>query len=407
MITNKVDAVRAARLGAICIFSYLTSYYMRNILGVSTPEMLATELYTKEFLGSLSSAYMLAYAIGQLINGRIGDRISSKHMVLCGLTLCGVASIVFPFCTVGIIRYILFTAMGFCLSTLRGPLVKTISENMQSKYARTCNVFLSFSGFAGPLIASLIAMLSGNWRVTFVAAGIICAAIGVIAYLFLSRLEKAGEIRKTERRDEKDVSLLGGFAKVFTLDNFLFYMIISIIVEVCSISISFWLPTYLTERLGYGMKSANFVFSAMAFMRALMPFLSLYLIRLFRENGVRMAAFFSAMSAGLFVVAAFAVDKYINVVLLTLSLMCVSCMSALVWSIYIPSLGKSGVVSTANGVLDFSGYLVASAANTVFALAVESLGWRGVVLIWAGIISVGFISAIAASVRKKTRGNRE
>ena len=407
MITNKVDAVRAARLGAICIFSYLTSYYMRNILGVSTPEMLATELYTKEFLGSLSSAYMLAYAIGQLTNGRIGDRVSAKHMVLCGLVLCGIASCAFPFCTVDVIRYILFTAMGFCLSTLRGPLVKTISENMQSKYARTCNVFLSFSSFAGPLIASLIAMLSGDWRVTFVIAGILCVAIGVIAYLALSWLEAKGEIRKTERTEEKGLSLIGGFAKVFTLDNFVFYMIISIIVEVCSISINFWLPTYLTERLGYGMKSANFVFSAMAFMRAMMPFLSLYLIKLFRENGVRMAAFFSALSAGLFVVAAFAVNKYVNVVLLTLSLMCVSCMSALVRSIYIPSLGKSGVVSTANGVLDFSGYFVASAANTVFALAVEPLGWRGVVLIWAGIISVGFISAIAVSVRNKSRGNRE
>lgn len=66
---KKSDLGEAFQIGAICIFSYITSYFMRHILSVSTPEMLETGLYGKEFLGSLSSAYMLMYAAGQLING--------------------------------------------------------------------------------------------------------------------------------------------------------------------------------------------------------------------------------------------------------------------------------------------------------------------------------------------------
>ncbi len=373
---------------------------MRHILSVSTPEMLETGLYGKEFLGSLSSAYMLMYAAGQLINGRIGDKVASKYMVLLGLALCGGASCAFPFCGSAAAGYLLFAVMGFSLSMLRGPLVKTISENMEHMYARTCNVFLSFAGFAGPLIASLIAMVTGEWKATFIAAGVLAAAIGVLAFLLLSRLEACGAIRKVVRTEET-TSLFGGFAKVFRQDKFVFYMIISVIVEVSSASINFWLPTYLTERLLFDNNTANMVFSGIAFVRAFMPFASLVLIRLLREDGVKMAGLCSSLSALFFALTAFIGNRYINVALLTLALMSISLMSSLVWTIYIPSLGKSGVVSTANGVLDFSGYFFASAANVLFAVAVKPFGWGGVALIWAAIAFVGVVSAVVVASKSR------
>ncbi len=93
----KQERIKAFQIGVVCIFSYLASYYMRNILGISTPGMLETGLFTKEIVGTLSSVYFLAYAIGQLINGVIGDRVKSKNMVACGLSICGIASITFAY----------------------------------------------------------------------------------------------------------------------------------------------------------------------------------------------------------------------------------------------------------------------------------------------------------------------
>lgn len=397
---NKSGAARSFEIGAICIFSYITSYFMRHILSVSTPEMLETGLYGKEFLGSLSSTYMIMYAAGQLINGRIGDKVASKYMVLSGLALCGGASCAFPFATSAVLGYLLFAVMGFSLSMLRGPLVKTISENMEHMHARICNVFLSFAGFAGPLIASVISMATGEWKRTFIAAGILSAAIGVAAFILLSRLEARGAIKRTVRTEEK-TSLFGGFAKVFKQDDFIFYMIISVIVEVSSASINFWLPTYLTERLDYEANTSKMIFSVIAFIRAFMPFLSLALIRLFREDGVKMAGVCSFTSAAFFLLAAIFGNSCANVVLLTLALMSISLMSSLVWTIYIPSLGKSGVVSTANGVLDFSGYFFASAANVLFAVAVKPFGWGGVAVIWALIAFVGVVSSVVVKASRR------
>ena len=69
----KKDAVNAALIGAVCIISYIVSYYMRNVLSVLTPDMLETGRFTKSYIGMLSSSYFVSYAVGQLINGIAGD----------------------------------------------------------------------------------------------------------------------------------------------------------------------------------------------------------------------------------------------------------------------------------------------------------------------------------------------
>ena len=117
---------------------------MRNLLGVLTPDMLKTKLFTKEMIGTFSSVYFFVYALGQLFNGRSGDKVKPKYMVLCGLVVCGLSSVAFAFTTLMYQRVFMFALMGYSLSMLRGPLVKTISENTIPKYARICCVFSLF-----------------------------------------------------------------------------------------------------------------------------------------------------------------------------------------------------------------------------------------------------------------------
>ena len=81
---------------------------------------------------------------------------------------------------------------------------------------------------------------------------------------------------------------------------------------------------------------------------------------------------------------------------LCLALMAMSCVSALLWSIYIPGLGKTGKVSSVNGILDCTGYVAASAANLLFAGVMSHVGWNVVYIIWASIGAVGIIATFFA-----------
>ena len=43
---TRYEYKKALKIGTVSIFSYIASYYMRHILGVSTPGMLESGLFT-------------------------------------------------------------------------------------------------------------------------------------------------------------------------------------------------------------------------------------------------------------------------------------------------------------------------------------------------------------------------
>ena len=68
------NARKAIYIGTLFSIAYLVVYIARNALSAVTPQMLA-EGYTEAYIGSISSLYFTCYAVGQLINGFIGDKI--------------------------------------------------------------------------------------------------------------------------------------------------------------------------------------------------------------------------------------------------------------------------------------------------------------------------------------------
>ena len=92
----------------------------------------------------------------------------------------------------------------------------------------------------------------------------------------------------------------------------------------------------------------------------------------------------------------FITNSVLNVIILIFALMAISCCSSLLWSIYIPGLGKTGRVSSVNGVIDCTGYIAAAAANLVFGNLVGSIGWNGILLLWSSIGILGIITTLFA-----------
>ena len=65
--------LNAIYIGTLCSISYLAVYFARNILSVVTPQMIEAG-YSETYIGKVSSVYFILYAVGQLINGAIGDK---------------------------------------------------------------------------------------------------------------------------------------------------------------------------------------------------------------------------------------------------------------------------------------------------------------------------------------------
>ncbi len=386
--TNKI----ALTIGIVCIGAYLTNYYLRHILSVLTPKLLEVEGFTVEHIALLSSIYMFFYASGQLVNGFIGDYISPRKLASLGIFVAGTVSIVFPLLCNRFLQMVLWAFFGFALSMVRGPFMKIISENTSSNRARKICMFFSFASFAGPLIASLFAMI-GNWKWAFIIAGAVSVLASVITYTALTTMERKGQISYKVNKGQGIKSIF----EVFKIDKFVFYMIISAIVEMGGTSISFWIPTFLTDKLLLAKETANLLFTLMYIACSLMPFVTLLIFRLMKERDILLLRITFLMSAFFFVMMLFSHNLWVSLLLLFLARMSLSCSSALLWSIYIPGLGKTGRVSSVNGVLDCTGYIFAAVANLLFAGAMSSVGWNTVILLWSGIGAIGLIATFTVN----------
>lgn len=390
---------KAWRIGSFCIATYLASYVTRNILSVSTPEMIKEAFFTKEYTGMLSSICFIFYAAGQLINGFIGDRVHPKYMIIMGLGISSVSTFVIPIFDNRILHFTAFALIGFGLSMLRGPLMKVISENTAATHARMICTLFSMAGFAGPLIASILSIFF-KWRAVFTATGVISVIITVLAVAAITALEKRGEIKFVPKYDKG----IAGILNVFKLEDFIFYMLISSIGEIAGSSITFWIPTYTTEHLGFSNDAASTIYSVVSFSTLFTPFITLLIYEKLIRNGIKLALVMYVISAVFFIAVRFTAAPVLNVSMLIIAKVAAAAASSIVWSAYIPGLARSGKVSSANGVIDAAGYAMASLANVLFSTFVGRLGWGGIVNMWYIIMLIGAaVSFIKLIMKKKQK----
>lgn len=387
----------AWRIGSLCIATYLASYVTRNILSVSTPEMIKEAFFTKEYTGLLSSVCFIFYAVGQLINGFIGDMVHPKYMIIMGLGVSSISTFAIPLFDNRIIHFAAFALIGFGLSMLRGPLMKVISENTAAMHARMICTLFSMAGFAGPLIASLLSIFF-EWRAVFTVTGIISVFITVASVTVISLLEKRGEIKFTPKKEK---GVLNSILSVFKLEDFFFYMFISAIGEIAGSSITFWIPTYTTEHLGFSGDAASTIYSVVSLTTLFTPFITLVIYEKLIRNGVKLALVMYVLSAVFFIAVRFTAAPLVNVIMLIIAKMAAASASSIVWSAYIPGLARSGKVSSANGVIDAAGYAMASLANVIFSGSVSRLGWGGIVNMWYIIMLIGAAASAGKLLLRK------
>ena len=151
------------------------------------------------------------------------------------------------------------------------------------------------------------------------------------------------------------------------------------------------MPVYFSENLGFGADRAASIFAAASLILSFNAFLAVFVYERLKRNMEKtiLLAFSSATAAFLLVYAVRV--PVLNAVFLVLGVLCSNCASTMLWSRYCPSLRETGLVSTAAGFLDFVSYMAASAASSVFANAVESIGWGNLILIWAGLMIAGIL----------------
>ena len=194
--------------------------------------------------------------------------------------------------------------------------------------------------------------------------------------------------------------VISAFLGLFKLESFVYYMIIGGVVGIADLAIGFWIPTYLSEALFLDNVKTNIIYSVISVITSLAPFLTLIVFNVVKKRDIAMMRCGFLITVLSFVGMIAISGVVARICLLVIAKLMLTCCSSVLWSIYVPSMGNTGRVSSINGVIYCVAYLSSAVANAVFANLL-GLSWNGVVLVWYGIASVGLSASLFARTKKK------
>ncbi|MBQ9783730.1 MAG: MFS transporter [Clostridia bacterium] len=387
-------ARKAIMIGSLCSVSYLAVYFARNILSAVTPDMVTNSGFTKEYIGHVSSLYFVCYALGQLINGAIGDKIKARYMISVGLLMAGVSNFVFAqVVSTPTLAMIAYGCTGFFLSMIYGPMTKVVAENTEPIYATRCSLGYTFAGFFGsPAAGAVAAFLS--WQSVFAVSSVMLVVMAIACFLVFYLFERKGMIQYGRYNRQKNEGK-GGSIGLLLRYRIVKFVLISVITGIIRTAVTFWIPTYISEYLGFPPDKAAGIFTVVTFLISMTTFVAIFVYeRLKRNMDLTILLMFSCCTV-FFLLVFLVKQPIVNLALLVLAVIASNSAATMLYSRYCPGLRDTGMVSSVTGFLDAVSYLAAAVASSLFANAVNVLGgWGNMILVWAAIGFCGVLIAL-------------
>ena len=390
----KKSVIKGSRLAWLFAYIYFTSYVTRINFGAIIVEVSDATGFTRDSLAIILASMSVSYGLGQIINGRIGDKIRPENLIFTGLISASAINLLFPFCTFSLpLMIILWAVNGFAQAMLWPPMVRIMVNSMDEQAYGKSVVLVSLGSSVGTIAVYLISPLIlelFSWKAVLFCS----AAIGCISTVIWGLLKN--RCAAAERTvDEKPETHAFPHAAV---RPFLFIALAVVFQGMLRDGVTSWMPGYLTDVFKFGNSAGILstvslaVFSMIAFM------LAGKLHRRFFKNEVSCAALLFAVALGACGILAvfYHADAIVAILLMTLMTGAVHGVNLMLITHVPKRFKKFGNISTVSGVVNSFTYLGAAIANYGIARLSAHFGWQVTVLIWLLIAILGTVCCLIA-----------
>lgn len=179
------------------VMNFLLAYWL-YIDGISTVQIMATDFGSKLGFstGALIQALLLVQVIGvpfALLFGRLGDRIGTRPAIYLGLAVFTGVTVFAYFMRSEWQFYVLAaifgTVQGGVQALSRSFFTRLIPPGRAGEYFGFYNMLAKFAAVLGPLVMGLVALLTGNQRLSIV----VLALFFIVGAWLLSRVRLADQ----------------------------------------------------------------------------------------------------------------------------------------------------------------------------------------------------------------------
>ncbi|MDR2608879.1 MAG: MFS transporter [Treponema sp.] len=385
-------------IGGMCWLAYVTAYFGRINLSIILPNLHDTLGYSNISLGMIALCFFVAYAVGQLINGFIGDVIDPRYFVGFGLFAAGLCNVFFGF-SKGIVFLCIFWSLnGYAQSMLWGPMVRMVSEATPQKQLQKITLFFASSAIFGYLFSYTLVgkmAVSLSWRMVFLIPGCILILISALWFaIFRNYHAMTGQEpvpRQGEpRRDLRDIP-------DFVLRNRLWMIgLIALLNGSVKEGMTLWGPSFFVDYQSLPLEKALYFMSFVPLMNLIALAGSAFMNRVFNYQAKYTISFF------LFFTLAFSVLLRVGMNLnhlvvdiaffgLFALFLAVNNMITAFMPIY---FNKERRVSSVAGFLDCSVYAGAALSSPLTGFIMDKSGWKGIINGWIVICAAALLASL-------------
>ncbi len=240
---------------------YAGYYICRSNLSVGTSLIMAEQGLTKGAIGGIASAGVLAYALGKVVNGVLGDFLGGRIMFLLAMAASVGLTVAFGLSTGVVALTIIWCVNRFVQSAGWGGATKIVGTWFdRENYGRAMGI-LSLSYLFGDVFARLLLgeMLrqDASWRQMFFgAAGVLAVITLAVLALLRSRPQDVGlppariapsNVYGEAGNNEKPDTLRTLLGPLFRSFSFWLVCIMSFGLTLVRETFNFWTPMYLIE----------------------------------------------------------------------------------------------------------------------------------------------------------------
>lgn len=393
--------IQGKPLAWILTMIYFASYVTRINFAAVVQEIITDLGYEKSALSIILVVLSITYGAGQIVNGRIGDRIKPENLIFAGLIIATAMNLCFPFASGSIpMMTVLWAINGFAQAMMWPPIVKILVASCDDATYGYSVVRISWGSSFGTILVYLSAPLIikiASWQTVFYAS----AAIGLLSALTWGLLKsRVGALPKKEEKaalkEKKQERLSLPRAAALPL----LLIALGIIFQgMLRDGVSSWMPTYLSEIFGLDSSASILLTVSLALFSIVTFAIAGWLYRRFFTNEVACGAviFVTAALSALLLFGFFEVGGVILAVLMMT--MITGCMHGvnLMLITHVPKrFKKYGNISTVSGAINSCTYIGAAISTYGVAVLAENIGWRWTVGVWAVIALLGTLCCLLA-----------
>lgn len=234
----------------LIMFCYLFFYTGRHNFGWAAKQLAVTLDVSYEKIGWISFAMLIGYALGQLINGNLADRLSPRHMISTGGLLSVCANVLVSFSSSFTVILILWALNGYFQSMAWAAGSRIISNWWGSRSRGLAYGLYTMAAGTSSIITYLFSILlvGEGWRNLFRLPVLFLAGAVVIFFIFIRNKPSDLDFPEESQEDEAKPDWKQAYREVLSNRRFLVVCLSIGFQSMARYGLLFWVPLFFQSK---------------------------------------------------------------------------------------------------------------------------------------------------------------